>query len=181
MLGFWNWITGGVVLWIDQGLKKRQIHDILKLKYQLALTVEKTQRNSKLMWLKLQVLQNAIQLNIISVSNRSLVDCVNKLKLIGLVGNCPARSAPPKTINKATILIQFSVRFRFSLPGSVQVWGVHMHFNVKGFNIITLHSNFQTLFQHFTQKKTSISAVEPTVNSNEAPKNDETKATMKIE
>jgi hypothetical protein len=36
----------------------------------------------------------------------------------------------------------------------VQVCSVHMHFNVKGFKIITLHSNFQTFLQHFTQKKT---------------------------
>ena len=36
----------------------------------------------------------------------------------------------------------------------VQVWSVHMHFNVKGFKIITLHSNFQIFLQHFTKLKT---------------------------
>ena len=35
---------------------------------------------------------------------------------------------------------------------SVQVWSVYMQFNVKGFKIITLHSNFQTFLQHFTKK-----------------------------
>ena len=35
---------------------------------------------------------------------------------------------------------------------SVKVWSVHMHFNVKGFKIITLHSNFHTFLQHFTKK-----------------------------
>ena len=33
---------------------------------------------------------------------------------------------------------------------SVQVWSVHMHVSVKGFKMITLHSNF---LQHFTKKK----------------------------
>jgi hypothetical protein len=33
---------------------------------------------------------------------------------------------------------------------NVQVWSMHMHFNVKGLQIITLHSNFQTFLQHFT-------------------------------
>jgi len=37
----------------------------------------------------------------------------------------------------------------------VQVWSVYMHSNVKGFKIITLHSNFQFFFlHHFTPKKT---------------------------
>ena len=35
---------------------------------------------------------------------------------------------------------------------NVQVWSVHMHFNVKGFKIIRLHSNFQTFLQHSTNK-----------------------------
>jgi hypothetical protein len=39
---------------------------------------------------------------------------------------------------------------------SVQVCGVHMHFTVKGFKIITLHSNFQTFLQHFTKKRAYI-------------------------
>ena len=38
-------------------------------------------------------------------------------------------------------------------PGiRVQVERVHMHFNVKGFKIITLHSIFQSFLQHFTKK-----------------------------
>ena len=36
----------------------------------------------------------------------------------------------------------------------VQVWSVHMHFDVKGFKMITLHSNFQTYLQPFTNKTT---------------------------
>ena len=38
----------------------------------------------------------------------------------------------------------------------VQLWSVRMHFNVNGFKIITLHSNFQTFLQHFTRKKLDI-------------------------
>ena len=33
-----------------------------------------------------------------------------------------------------------------------EVWTC-MHFKVKGFKIITLHSNFQTFLQHFTKQK----------------------------
>ena len=36
----------------------------------------------------------------------------------------------------------------------VQVWSVHMHSNVEGFKIITLHLNFQIYLQHFTKIKT---------------------------
>ena len=49
--------------------------------------------------------------------------------------------------------VLFSITNHIGLP-SVQVWSVqYMHFGVKGFEIITLHSNFQTFLQHFTQKK----------------------------
>jgi hypothetical protein len=41
---------------------------------------------------------------------------------------------------------------------SVQVWSVQLHFNVKGFKMITLHSNFQTFLQH-SQKRELILAV----------------------
>ena len=42
-------------------------------------------------------------------------------------------------------------------PGaSVQVWSVDMHFNVKGFKTIKLHSNFPTFLQHFTKEKLDI-------------------------
>ena len=37
--------------------------------------------------------------------------------------------------------------------GSVQVWSVHMHSNVKSFKIITLHSNIPTYLQHFKEKR----------------------------
>ena len=37
---------------------------------------------------------------------------------------------------------------------SVKVWSIHMYFNVKGFKIIILHSNFQTFLKHFTKKET---------------------------
>ena len=40
-----------------------------------------------------------------------------------------------------------------------EVCTLHMHFNVKGFKIITLHSDFQTFLQHFTRKQNLILVV----------------------
>ena len=40
-------------------------------------------------------------------------------------------------------------------PKQCSSWAVHIHFNVKGFKIITLYLNFQAFLQHLTKKRTS--------------------------